>query len=316
MALDYQWNKLNADLYKFPYPTRHTTLISVASALDFKQFKLQASVLGTFVVDHVRIDTMSMENQKQITPTLVASYKPFRKVNFHLRGFYKNIFRMPTLNDLYYTFIGNIKLKPEFTTQYNLGFTYAPVIKGKWLKNIEIQTDAYYNEVENKIVAMPTSNQFRWTMMNLGMVEIRGVDVAIQSNWKLPKEISIDARLTYTYQKAQDFTNNTSGYYGDQIPYIPWHSGSVIVNANWREWDLNYSFIYTGERYDQPANIPENYAPEWYTNDLSISRTFRIKNLSYRLTAEVNNLFNQQFEVVKSYPMPGTNYKFILTIHI
>lgn len=316
MALDYQWNKLNADLYKFPYPTRHTTLISVASALDFKQFKLQASVLGTFVVDHVRIDTMSMENQKQITPTLVASYKPFRKVNFHLRGFYKNIFRMPTLNDLYYTFIGNIKLKPEFTTQYNLGFTYAPVIKGKWLKNIEIQTDAYYNEVENKIVAMPTSNQFRWTMMNLGMVEIRGMDVAIQSNWKLPKEISIDARLTYTYQKAQDFTNNTSGYYGDQIPYIPWHSGSVIVNANWREWNLNYSFIYTGERYDQPANIPENYAPEWYTNDLSISRTFRIKNLSYRLTAEVNNLFNQQFEVVKSYPMPGTNYKFILTIHI
>lgn len=72
-------------------------------------------------------------------------------MNFHLRGFYKNIFRMPTLNDLYYTFIGNIKLKPEFTTQYNLGFTYAPVIKGKWLKNIEIQTDAYYNEVEIKL---------------------------------------------------------------------------------------------------------------------------------------------------------------------
>ena len=68
IALDYQWNKLNADLYKFPYPNRHTTLVSIASALNFEQFKLQASVLGTFVSDHVRTDTMSMENKKQITP--------------------------------------------------------------------------------------------------------------------------------------------------------------------------------------------------------------------------------------------------------
>ena len=72
IALDYQWNKLNADLYKFPYPNRHTTLVSIASALNFEQFKLQASVLGTFVSDHVRTDTMSMENKKQITPTAVS----------------------------------------------------------------------------------------------------------------------------------------------------------------------------------------------------------------------------------------------------
>ena len=96
----------------------------------------------------------------------------------------------------------------------------------------------------------------------------------------------------------------------------PWHSGSLIINASWQNWDVNYSFIYTGERYDQRANIPENYAPEWYTNDISLSRSFRIRNTLYRLTAEVNNLFNQQFEVVKCYPMPGTNYKFILTIQI
>ena len=316
IALDYQWNKLNADLYKFPYPNRHTTLVSIASALNFEQFKLQASVLGTFVSDHVRTDTMSMENKKQITPTVVASWKPIRKTNFHLRGFYKNIFRMPTLNDLYYTFIGNIKLKPEFTNQYNLGFTYAPILQNKWLKNIELQADVYYNEVKNKIIAVPTSNQFRWTMMNLGMVEIRGLDIAIQTNWELPKQFSIDTRLTYTYQKAQDFTNPKEEYYGDQIPYIPWHSGSLIINASWQNWDVNYSFIYTGERYDQRANIPENYAPEWYTNDISLSRSFRIRNTLYRLTAEVNNLFNQQFEVVKCYPMPGTNYKFILTIQI
>lgn len=43
------------------------------------------------------------------------------------------------------------------------------------VKNIELQADVYYNEVKNKIVVVPF-NQFRWTMMNLGMVEIRGLD--------------------------------------------------------------------------------------------------------------------------------------------
>ena len=31
---------------------------------------------------------------------------------------------------------------------------------------------------------------------------------------------------------------------------------------------------------------------------------------------EVNNIFNQQYEVVRSYPMPGTNFKFILNLTI
>lgn len=44
-----------------------------------------------------------------------------------------------------------------------------------------------------------------------------------------------------------------------------------------------------------------------------------LKNLRWhktgiRITAEINNLFNQQYEVVRSYPMPGTNFKLILNV--
>jgi len=31
-----------------------------------------------------------------------------------------------------------------------------------------------------------------------------------------------------------------------------------------------------------------------------------------KVTAEVNNLLNQQYDVVLNYPMPGRNYKLIL----
>ena len=77
----------------------------------------------------------------------------------------------------------------------------------------------------------------------------------------------------------------------------------------WRGWELNYSFIYTGERYDSSANIRENYVRPWYTSDLTLSRPFALRRHQLRFTAEVSNLLNQQYEVVRSYPMPGTNFK-------
>ena len=33
-----------------------------------------------------------------------------------------------------------------------------------------------------------------------------------------------------------------------------------------------------------------------------------------RVTAEINNIFNQQYEVVQCYPMPGTSFKIKLNV--
>lgn len=308
-SADYQFNLLNSDLRDFVYPRRHTLLASIATAMRFKQVELQASLLETFVHD-TSSGTPAPDKQK-LTPSFFVSWRPFPQSGLNLRGFYKRIFRMPTLNDLYYTFIGNINLEPEFTTQYDLGFTYSRTFNSTWLRSLEVQTDVYYNEVENKIVATPTSNFFRWTMVNLGNVEIRGVDVALQTGWKIGRDLTISNRINYTYQRAQDFTDPKSEFYGGQIPYIPWHSGSAVVNLQWRSWEANYSFIYTGERYSSQANIPYNYQLPWYTSDFSVSKGLKVWKGDLKLTLEVNNLLNQQYEVVICYPMPGTNFKLI-----
>lgn len=316
VSVDFQWNKLNADLVNFVYPCRYTALVAAATALHFERFKLQASLLGTFVHETTKVPNTAAGDKHKYTPTVVASWQPFKNEDLNLRAFYKKIFRMPTLNDLYYTFIGNIDLNPEYTTQYDIGVTYSHKFRGGYPARLEFQADAYYNEVTDKIVAMPTSNQFRWTMVNLGYVEMRGVDVALQTEWHLLKDLKANLRVNYTYEKAQDFTDAKSDYYGGQIPYIPWHSGSAVLNLSYRDWDMNYSFIYTGERYESSANIPENYAKEWYTNDLSLSRRLHWKKMLWKLTAEVNNVFNQQYEVVQWYPMPGINFRFVINVEL
>lgn len=311
LSVDYQFNLLNADLRDFVFPRRHTMLAAAASAMRFDRVEIQASLLGTWVHDRTRGNTMS--DKRKLTPAVFLSWRPFGgETGLNLRAFYKRIFRMPTLNDLYYTFVGNVNLDPEFTTQYDVGATYTRTFRHTWLRSLELQADVYYNQVENKIVATPTSNFFRWTMVNLGNVEIRGVDAAVQTGWDFGRDLSLTARLNYTYQRAQDFTDRTSEFYGGQIPYIPWHSGSAVLNAAWKRWELSYSFIYTGERYSSQANIPYNYQLPWYTSDLSLARSWSVRKGELKATLEVNNLLNQQYEVVACYPMPGTNFKVIL----
>lgn len=104
--------------------------------------------------------------------------------------------------------------------------------------------------------------------------------------------------------------------YGGQIAYIPWHSGSVIATFTYQSWQLNYSFIYVGERYHSSANIPEDYEQPWYTNDVTVSKRFRIRDVGFRAAVEVNNLLGQDYEVVLNYPMPKQNYKLSLTVEI
>ena len=317
LSLDYQWNNLDATMVNFAYPTRHTFLAALATAYRWRGLKAQASVLATNVRDLYTVGTERKTSLlTKFTPAVFVSYRPFADIDFDLRAFYKRIFRMPTFNDLYYTDIGNADLKPEFVTQYNFGAVYSTVFRSTIFRALSISADAYYNYVENKIIAVPKgTGQYRWMMMNIGKVKIRGIDICAKLNALIDK-VSLNGNLTYTFQKAQDYSDPTdcadaAGTYKGQIAYIPWHSGSATLNAQWQRAELNYSFIYVGERYHTSSNIPANYEQPWYTHDISASYTLPIKNTSIKLTAEVNNLFNQQYEVILNYPMPGRNFKFI-----
>ena len=330
VSVDYIWNTLDANLVNFVHPSRNTVLAVLATAFEWWRLKAQASVLGTFVFDNISIENVEKaSNKAEYTPAVFLSFQPFAGTkNFsplRVRAFYKRIFRMPTFNDLYYTDIGNIKLRPEFTTQYNLGVQYDRSFKRGFVSYLNISTDAYYNKVIDKIIAVPKGGSgggslYRWQMMNVGVVKIRGVDVSAKVGTRVGAKnlspLQINLSLNYTFQKAQDFTDKNSEWYGGQIAYIPWHSGSAIANIVWRTWDLNYSFIYVGERYHNSANIRENHAQPWYTHDITLGKSFRIKKVKIKITAEVNNLLNQHYEVIACYPMPGVNYKLILKIEI
>jgi hypothetical protein len=322
VSADYQWNYLQANLANFVYPERNTVLAAAATQFYWKYFKAQASVLGTFVFDKIHQPSQTMptasKQRPQFTPAVFVSYQPYLPEQLYLRAFYKRIFRMPTFNDLYYTDVGNIALLPEYTTQYDGGLQYDKTWPQGTFRMVSLKADGYFNQVKNKIVAIPKGNgQYRWQMMNLGYVEIRGCDVNLSTTLHCGKEVFLTVAGTYTYQKAQDFTDPDEITYGGQIAYIPWHSCSATANLMWHGLSVNYAFIYVGERYTNSANIPVNHLQPWYTHDMSISYEFPLKTgQRLHFAVEINNLLNQQYEVILNYPMPGINGKGIVRFMI
>ncbi len=313
-SYDFMWNNLDADVYGFVKPDRISQYLSVATALDFNRVKLQASALGTFI--HDRIKGQEAPKDKHIfTPAIFVNGYPLRNKDLSIRAFYKQSFRMPTFNDLYYADMGNSKLSPERVTQYNLGLLYDHQ-SSSFISSARVSADVYYNRVKDKIVAYPKGQQFRWTMLNLGLVDIRGIDLTGLLTINPYKDLYLTVRGQYTFQRAIDITNPSDNYYRDQIPYIPRHSGAAVINAQWKGWGLNYSWIYVGERYNQQENIRYNYTQPWYTSDVSLSKDFKLGRVSLRGLIEINNLLSQDYDVILNYPMPKRNYRFTLTVEI
>ena len=266
LAYDYQYNSLTRENRLLENSTehfaRHSHWLSAATALNIKEYlRVQASVLMTSIV-----------NSTKFTPGVFLSLRPYPKIDLSLNAFYKQSYRYPTFNDLYYTDLGNASLRPELARQHSVELAYR--ISHEWLM-ANVAVSYYYNRVTDKIIAYPKGQQFRWTMLNLGEVKINGVDAKVDASFLLPMDFTLRTRLNYTYQRAIDVTNPNDSYYGHQIPYIPHHSGSVVAGLDWKSrrgdhYGLNYSFIYTGERYSQQENTIYNYVQPWYTHDLSI----------------------------------------------
>ena len=334
LAYDYQYNTLRKDEWIIgntnEHFSRHSHWLSAATALSAKDYlRLQASVLMTAVSCQPTADSQ----KPKVTPGIFLSLHPLAfshspYANLSINAFYKQSYRYPTFNDLYYTDMGNANLRPELARQHSVGLDYSFSPKDG-LCSFSAAVSYYYNRVTDKIIAYPKGQQFRWTMLNLGEVKINGVDAKADLSLYLPLQFVLRTRLNYTYQTAIDVTNPNDTYYGHQIPYIPWHSGSAVVGLEWTSrrgdhYGLNYSFIYVGERYSQQENTIYNHVQPWYTHDMSIYGEWCLANSQALITdsqkcwlkanLEINNLLGQDYEVIQNYPMPKTNVRCTLAV--
>ena len=276
----------------FAEPNRNTFLNNIAVQLKKKNAEASANLLHTVINEKV-LRGLHGRDLHEFTPALSASLAPFNNAPMRFRAFYKRIFRAPTFNDLYYTNIGNLNLRPEFADQYNAGITCNKRTAGR-LSRITVTADGYINNVKDKILAVPRQNLFQWSMQNIGTVKIKGIDVAMHLKSKEIGKLNISSDLSYTYQEAIDKSDKNSSLYGKQIPYTPKHSGSAAISAEYKQTVFSYNVLFSSSRYRSGDAIPENLVGGWVTADLTLSHRFTANNYAtYNIIAEANKYFQR-----------------------
>ncbi|MFR9503448.1 MAG: TonB-dependent receptor [Rikenellaceae bacterium] len=304
-AQDIFQNQLVTTLDDCPDPYRLSLLSALAGQYKGERLTVSGSLLGVYNNEWALNDTYEIApDREHLSPAVSLSYKLLEEHDLRVRASFKDAYRVPTFNDLYYSSMGNTDLVPEKAIQYNIGATYG----GRLLSYTTLSVDAYYNKVTDKIVAIPT--MFIWRMMNLGEVEIKGVDVNGSTYFSLGGNASINISGNYTFQHAIDVTDPTDKNYRDQIPYTARHSGNIAATCYTKWFDFGYTATVVGKRYSLPQNIDANLIDGYIDQNINISRTLEFKNFSMKLRAEVLNICDVNYDVIKYYPMPGRQYRF------
>ena len=219
-SYDVRYSKLRADLKHFDNVFRLDQKEVVAAQMNLKGVQAAASMLHQHYHDFTFTRVGAADPLDRWTPAVSAAYTLF---GVTLRAWYKKIFRAPTLNDLYYTQVGNRNLKPEYTKQWNIGAEWqisekgivksekfpsgVPSGEGMAAANsslythhfsLSLQADAYQNKIENRIVCLPLKGTYTWTMMNYGYTFCRGLNATAKGRYgKGPWSTSLLTSLTW-----------------------------------------------------------------------------------------------------------------------
>ena len=313
LPTDLSVNNLNTDIPNFPNPTRVTLLTALATNLTLGRLLLQGSVLYTNTYESVERRT-AFPNKHLLSPTLMATYKPIEAQNLQLRAYYKSSFRNPTFNDLYYGYSPNKNLKPEYAQQYDAGFSYTKSLGG-FFDFVAISSDAYFNHVTDKIVYIPTL--YNGSTQNFGKVDITGLDAGMKTAIVPGAGYRFNISANYSYQQALNVTGPvTDENYLNQLPYIPKHTLALNAGLNKGPIGIYYNLTALSSRYYNNNNNQADLMPAYSVSDASVVYKTSLSHFPVMLSTEVNNLFDKNYVVAQSYPMPGRSYRFSIQISI
>jgi len=311
-ATDAALASLHSSLAKNSHVMRRTSLTTVAVAHRSKRLSVKASLLATLVGEDA-CDAPGIVHYRRLSPYVGLSFKPLNSNPLRLRYFFKDSYRIPNFNEMYYFTMPLDTLRPERASQHNIGVTiplHEAYNADSTLRTLySITVDAYHNRVSDKIIAVPRQNMFIWSTMNLGQVQINGLDISCNAEAHL-RDMGITLTINYSHQDAIDITDpDDSKTYHHQIPYTPKNSGGVTLYFLNKIVNIGYNCMVIGERYYQQENSADTRLEPYSEHGISADRSFELPIGDLRVQARILNLFDKQYEVVRSYPMMGRNFR-------
>lgn len=231
---------------------------------------------------------------------------------FRLKGNVGNAFRAPAADELAadYTsswktrYLGNPELKPEKSTAYDAGIEYSR-------DSFNGDLTFFYSDFKDKINSVYDKSLSAKTWENVNGTTIQGIegnvsyDIGIASGL----DISVEPFTNFTYHlKRESEDEKEISQNGDTLLYVPRWTAAYGIRAAHENWEARIIANYTGDTQVMDWDPSSSTYGEAVKKD-----TFTVVHLkgSYRpvkhveVTVSVENLFDEKYEYVSGYPMPG-----------
>ena len=296
VAEDISYSTLNGNNFSILKPKR--TQLNGAYRIKYAGERVVA-VTG---VNHIYTTDIDIN---RVSPFVATNIHLFPKHGINIRASVKEAVRIPTFNDLYFEQVGRRDLRPEKARLYSAGMV--------WSKNYRdtefmLYSDFFYNDITDKITAVPGKSIALWMMRNIGHTISRGFENGLELSTSY-HNFDINLSAAYTYQRAMDKTNPSGTTYNHQLAYTPRHSGSVILTIQNKNTGGSINNFASGAYYSNSYNGKEYRMPSYSETGVSVWHNFSVKNSTIQLRAEVINLFDTRYELVTNYPMPGRQFR-------
>ena len=219
-------------------------------------------------------------------------------------------YRIPTFNDLYWAQGGNPDLKPESGWSEELSLIHKHEYKSfAW----EFGATVFNRNIDNWIIWLP--NQYNiWSPGNVLKVWSRGVEYKMKLNYTLGKlNFQLSGMYNYVLSTNEQSTSANDVSLGKQLIYVPIQNGQISFSIFHKGSSLTYTQLYTDYRYTLSDN--SQYLKPYTIGNLSIAQTFILKSYKIKLFVQLNNIWQEPYQVIAYYAMPLLNYQFGLTLY-
>jgi outer membrane cobalamin receptor len=240
----------------------------------------------------IRYDALS-EGQEATSPKLGFNIRIIRKWDTRIRASYGKNFRMPTFNDLYDVWLGNPALRPEHSECYDIGVETS--LDQSRIHTVQIT----YFDITTRDRILP--NAFYYPV-NIPRAQSTGVEG--RYDLKFPNNdlnAFADMTLNAASRQSMDSTN------GKQLLYIPKAVCSIGISVRVMGLYFSLSEMYTSKRF---TNENESaWLPDYWLTDINLSTVIPINPLRLNLRTEMSNVFDNDYQVLPGYPMPGRTFR-------
>lgn len=253
----------------------------------------------------INVRQMLVTNFKApFTPALVLEYKvvTLQEQQLSATGGLSRSYRIPTFNDRYWGVQGNPNLKAEDGFNMEAGLLY---LYQKTQNHYKARLNFFYMDVDNWIQWSP--GYIDWEAQNIDRVISKGMEVQMQA-YISAGNIDTEWGTNYSLNPVNDKEGEQK-----QLIYAPKHTGNAYGNLNWGAGGLGFEGIYTGERLHNKVG---DKLPAHFLTNLSAWYRFKYGQQSLRLTAQVLNLLDKDYQNEAYYAMPGRSFKLSISIDL